>query len=151
MSGALTRADSFREIHAAQEVLEAGIGAQVVETHVRSEIPEDVRRFFLISLFQKSEGAVVIVKASVDGAEKIRRDMSGLRFLLQTREDLFRFVSSASFRISMSQKGCCIEIAGYATYRERSLLKVCRQKGNQPGGWRRRIAFKSYRVSFGGF
>jgi len=36
-------------------------------------------------------------------------------------------------------------------YRERSLLKVCRQKGNQPGGWRRRIAFESYRVSFGGF
>jgi hypothetical protein len=32
-----------------------------------------------------------------------------------------------------------------------SLLKVCGQKGAQPGGWRRRIAFESYRVSFGAF
>jgi len=53
----------LREIHAPQQVREAGLGPQWIDPQVDSEEVGQVGRFLLIGSFQKLEGLVLLTQS----------------------------------------------------------------------------------------
>jgi hypothetical protein len=79
------------EVHASQQVREAGVGAQGIDPQVSSEEVSQVGRFFLIGSLQKLESLVLLIQSCIDGRYHIRRDVGDFRLLQQFRNCLLCF------------------------------------------------------------
>src|SRR2546427_6374671 len=66
-----------RKVHAAQEVLEARVGAQVIELRFGFQ-PYHPLGALLVASFQAAKGLLFLAQGSVDPAHKIRRHISVL-------------------------------------------------------------------------
>src|SRR5256712_13800144 len=91
-----------RKVHAAQQVLEARVGAQVIESrlglqtyHQRCSLP--------IAILEPTKSFVFVAQGRVGCAHQIRRYVSLLREFLQLLQDLFGLIPISRRRIRLSE------------------------------------------------
>ena len=100
-----------RKIHAAQEVLEAGVRAQGIEGRIDFQGAQPLIAHF-VGFLQPFEGLIFFTQPRVNECDSIRLDRLDIRSLLQLSNALPSFSHTARSGIGISQVSQCSGIAG---------------------------------------
>jgi hypothetical protein len=90
------------EADALEQILEAGLVAQVVHDGIDVEVDEPVG-VVLVGFLEVIEGAVVFTEADMDSSEEVRRDLFAFGEAGEVVEDLQRFFFPSRFSVGMRE------------------------------------------------
>lgn len=104
--------DSFWKTHAAQKVLEAWVGAKIVDPEVGPQEVWEVGGSFLVRSFQVLEGFVPVSQTSVDRGDHVARNIVDFCAALQIVKDPLRlcFFARGCIRMCQCSRGIFIAL-----------------------------------------